>query len=298
MTNPLVSVHIISYNQKIFIRETLDSVLRQNYNNIEIIVADDGSTDGTQDIIIEYARKFSEKIIPIIGGSNLGITKNSNRGLARCSGKYIAFLGGDDLMSSEKISTQVQFMEAHSKCAICYHDLDVFDHQTGKTLFRFNKIHTPYTGSVAGVIKYGCFNGGSATMVRRSEVPTNGFDERLPVASDWCFWIETLLTNDGTINYINKILGSYRRHEKNITKMTELKTNLVIRDHIDTCAKVLMYYPEFAREALYRNATLLRSFRSIEKYDVYLIASLKTSFQVKTAVLYILSWFGYKKLIN
>lgn len=100
---PLVSVHVITFNQAHLIHETLQSILAQDYANIEIIVADDGSTDGTANIISEYANQYPSKIIPLVAGPNLGITGNSNRGLQACKGKYIAFIGGDDLFLPSKI---------------------------------------------------------------------------------------------------------------------------------------------------------------------------------------------------
>lgn len=285
MNQPLVSVHIITYNQKQFIHEALDSVLGQDYMNIEIVMADDGSTDGTAEIILDYAKKYPGKIVPIVGGPNLGITGNSNRGLMACTGKYIAFLGGDDLMHPEKVKTQIEHMENHSNCSICYHNLDVFDNKTKRTIFLFNDKHKPYSGDVKTLIKHGCVNGGSGTMVRREHIPAEGFDPNIPVASDWLFWIEILLIFKGEIHYINRVLGKYRRHENNVTNADAGSYTQGIRDQLATGMKILYLYPEYSSEVLYRLGSILRGLRFVRGYQASLVASLTCSFQMKTLLL-------------
>src|SRR5579875_3125076 len=123
---PLVSVHLISYNQKDYIGAALSSILDQDYQSFEIVAADDGSTDGTAEIILEFAEKYPGKIIPLVGGKNLGITGNCNRALEHCKGKYIAFIGGDDLFLPGKISAQVKWLEADEKRIMCGHQVEVF----------------------------------------------------------------------------------------------------------------------------------------------------------------------------
>ena len=100
---PLVSVAIITYNQKEYLRECIESILEQDYDNIEIVVSDDCSTDGTQEMLKEYDRKYPNKFVLKLSDKNQGITQNSNLAHFACSGKYIAWMGGDDLMLPEKI---------------------------------------------------------------------------------------------------------------------------------------------------------------------------------------------------
>ena len=136
--NPLVSIRVVVYNQVAFIEECLDSLLAQTYRPIEIIISDDASTDGTVDILKKYAKRH-DCIKLQLNSTNLGITKNTNTGLKICKGKYIAGLGGDDIFLPEKIEKQVEYMESHPECTICYHNLDVFLSETGETLYFYNK---------------------------------------------------------------------------------------------------------------------------------------------------------------
>lgn len=252
---PLISVHVITYNQAHFIHETLQSILAQDYKNIEIIVADDGSTDGTANIIREYSNQYPGKIIPLLDGSNLGITGNSNRGLQACKGKYIAFIGGDDLFLPSKISTQVRYMEANPNCTLSYHDLDVFQSETGKTIRKFNSgngSQYPHQGGVETLIKYGCYCGGCSVMVRRSSTPSHGFDPHVFVASDWLFWIETVI-DGGKTGYIPEVLARYRRHQGNVTS----HSNSV--DVLLTAALVDAKYPKYCNLTRYFRARYLYS---------------------------------------
>lgn len=289
---PLVSVRIVCYNQEDFIKEAIDSVLEQDYSNIEIVIADDCSTDGTVDILLEYQKKYPEQIVLALSKKNEGITKNINSGLQLCKGEYIAGLGGDDLMLPEKIRKQVEYMEKNPECTICYHNLDVFDSDTNETLYFFNeKVH--YEGGAEVLIKYGTFNGACANMVRASRTPKKGFNETLPVASDWLFWCECLL-NGGEIHYIDEVLGRYRKHQNNITNNKNNKIAQSDVDHLNSYNIILASSPQYLDELNYKNATLFRSFRNFYEakyYHKFLLLSLKSKVTLKTIILLLLSSF-------
>lgn len=216
---PKVSVAIITYNQRDFLQACVESVLAQDFEDYEIVVADDASTDGTAALLAEYEACLPGRFKSLVAEVNEGITANSNRALKACVGDYIAWMGGDDLMLPGKLRMQVEKMEAEPSCAICYHDLDVFDSVTGKTLGFFNAgpgSRLPRQGGPEQVIRYGTFLGACSVMTRRSACPAHGFDSRIPFASDWLFWIETAM--GGTIRYLPHVLGRYRRHTGNVSE--------------------------------------------------------------------------------
>ena len=159
LNQPLVNIAIITYNQKEFLRECIESCLNQDYKNIQIVVADDCSTDGTKEMLLDYEKKYPDKFILCLSESNRGITANSNSAHFACTGKYIAWMGGDDLMLPTKLSKQVAYMEKNPECTICYHDLDVFQSETDETLYLFSEKSKPRQGDVRVAIKYGTFNG-------------------------------------------------------------------------------------------------------------------------------------------
>ncbi|WP_394180942.1 glycosyltransferase family 2 protein [Marinomonas posidonica] len=239
---PLVSVAIISYNQKNYLRECIESCLAQDYSNFEIVIADDSSTDGTQNMLCEYKARYPNKFVLRLAEKNQGITLNSNEAHFACSGKYIAWMGGDDIMLPGKLTKQVEYMENNPDCAICYHNLDVFNSETGKTLYFFND-KFKLSGDIKTAIRYGSFNGACSNLVRACKAPKHGFDKSLVVASDWLYWVETLASG-GTINYLDEVLGRYRRHKNNITNKSDCITQGDI-DHLNSCNIIFFKYPEY-----------------------------------------------------
>lgn len=282
-SNPLVSVAIITYNQKHFIAECIQSVLAQSYSNIEIVVADDGSTDGTQEILLDYKNRFPDKFVLRLSSTNYGITANSNAAFFACKGKYIAWMGGDDLMLPDKIKKQVAFMESNPDCTICYHNLEVFQSESNKVLRLFNNKNNKYReGDIRTSIKYSTFNGACSTMIRRSCAPEHGFNTTLPIASDWLFWVETLASG-GSIKYINEILGRYRRHAENITRPRDFISQNEL-DHLNTCNILLAKYPQYSRQVMYSYSRLFRGLRHKLDYYEALMVSLCLSFNIKALI--------------
>ncbi len=123
MDNVKVSVCMTAYNHSKYIEKAIRSVLMQKTDfEIEIIVADDSSTDDTQKIIANIAKENPSIIKPILREKNLGSTKNSFDAIKKCSGEYIAFLEGDDFWIDEnKLQKQVEFMNANKDYLACYH---------------------------------------------------------------------------------------------------------------------------------------------------------------------------------
>lgn len=288
----LVSVLMLTYNHKDFISQSLESIIMQNYNNIEIIIGDDASTDKTQEILKEYQKKYPDIIKLILHPTNLGITKNSNSVLNECNGKYIFFLAGDDLMLPGKIQKQVEFMEKNHQCSLCYHSLEVFDSDTNQTLFYS---YAKKMGTIKEVIKDGTFFGSCSVVLRAKDIPKKGYDNRIPIASDWLICIDTLV-NDGTVEYIDEVLGRHRRHSGNITKIRKDYNNEI--DLLNTCNIAMLNYPQYAKEALYRYSEILASmrFRDEDKYLHFLKLSLKVNFRLKYFVCFFLYIFSFGKI--
>jgi len=278
---PLVSIAVITYNQIKFLRECLESILNQDYENIEIVVADDGSDDGTQAMLKNYAGNFPGKFKLCLSDKNKGITANSNAALFSCAGKYIAFMGGDDLMLPGKLSRQVEFMEKNGNCAISYHDLDVFNGETGQTIYLFSQKNKPRQGGIEKLVKYGCFNGACSTMIRREYMPLHGFNELLPVASDWFFNIECL-NKSGEIKYIDEVLGRYRRHEKNITnKGNGLKITQNDIDSLNACNFIVSIRPDLFGDAMHGFSLIIRKNRHHLPYVKALLFRMKFAIDIK-----------------
>lgn len=290
---PLVSIAIITYNQKKYLKECLESILTQDYKNLEIVVADDYSTDGTQEMLKEFVKKYPNKFVLQLSNKNQGITCNSNLAHFACSGKYIAWMGGDDLMLPNKIRKQVEYMENNPECTICYHNLDVFQSDTNKTLYYFNQKRR-YEGNVYTAIKYGTFNGACSTMIRANKAPKRGFNENIPVASDWLYWVETL-HNGGSINYIDEILGRYRRHDNNITRQSSTMTQNEI-DHLNSCNIVLSLNPNYYDAVMFRYSNNLLNLRYKLPYIKTIFRSFLISPDIKNLIRIILYIITFGKV--
>lgn len=128
MTNYTVAVWCITYNQKDFIKDALNGFVMQKTNfPFVVIVHDDKSTDGTSDIILEYAKKYPNIIIPVIESENQW-SKGGLKHIVNIMnshyriGKYIAFCEGDDYWTSpNKLQTQIDFLESHPDYSMCFH---------------------------------------------------------------------------------------------------------------------------------------------------------------------------------
>jgi glycosyltransferase involved in cell wall biosynthesis len=209
-TTPLVTVAVITYNQKELLRETIESILSQKTEfSFEILICDDASTDDTASMCLEYEANNSGLIRYLRLEKNSGITANSNQGIKHGKGKYFALIGGDDLFLPNKIQIQTQYMEENPEVTISYHSVDIFDSASNKTLLITNqtKVDTPRTLHELVQI---CIPGSVSVMVRNDALPECGFDSRLPTVSDWLFYIE--VAAKGKIGFIPETLARYRKH--------------------------------------------------------------------------------------
>jgi glycosyltransferase involved in cell wall biosynthesis len=180
--HPLVSVIIPTYNRAWIIKESVDSVFSQDFNDFELIVIDDGSTDNTLEILNSYG----EDII-VIHQRNQGVSSARNRGLMEASGSLIAFLDSDDLWLPGKLSLQVDFFNSNPTALIC---------QTEEIWMRNNvrinpkKRHKKPAGIIFEPSLALCLVSPSAVMIRRSLFDDVGlFDETLPACEDYDLWL-------------------------------------------------------------------------------------------------------------
>lgn len=231
LADPKVSILIPCFNQENLIAETVLSALNQSYENIEVVVSDDASTDSTPQLLKDLQKQYHPRLKVFLHDTNLGVTKNHTRGLLECTGEYIAFLDGDDLFLPEKIEKQVDFMSERPECTICYHDVDVFDSGTGSNLYSWSDRIGVREGNIKDLIRFGNFLPAVSVMVRKKDLPPAGYDERIKVYSDWFLWLGALYNGKGRICYMEDVLAKYRRHSENLTNVSKWKfidQNLVL----------------------------------------------------------------------
>ena len=245
--DPLVSVFLPAYNQENFITEAIESALQQDIEDMEIVVGDDCSTDNTWEIIKSYQKQYPGKIVAFRNKHNLGITGNCNEVLSRCRGKFVAFHAGDDIFLPGKLNSQLEVFRKNTQCTMCYHDIEVFDCVSDKTIKHWNhglQSSAPKEGNcqrfASWLVRDGTdFFAALSVMVRRDCIPETGYDYRIPFASDWFMWIEICANSSGEVEFLDGVYARYRKHENSITNI--LKSDKT--DQLVTLALVESKYP-------------------------------------------------------
>jgi glycosyltransferase involved in cell wall biosynthesis len=219
--SPKVSVVIPNYNRVRFIRVALESVLAQTYDNTEIIVSDDGSTDGSQDIIQELARQHAN-IVTVYAPANQGITFATNAGFEKCTGEYVALFDSDDVMFPAKIATQVSVLERRPDCGLCTHDEEIISSEDQVIgLLTAGKIRE---GGVECAFKTHWLAGPhyktqkSSCLGRTSFMLASKYDPRLRIWNEWLHLIDCYARTGLRLVHLPDVLGSYRRHPSQSTQ--------------------------------------------------------------------------------
>ncbi len=247
-----ISILITSYNSAEFIGGAIQSALAQTYQNIEVIVADDGSRDNSQQIISRLAAK-NTKIIPIFSDINRGLSFNWNLGLSKCSGEYVATLAGDDLMLPNKVSEQMRFLEEHPDYGLCTHDMDVFESETGKTLYLTSeRFRMPQKAGIELMFSTNWFfkkatkNIPSSIMGRGDFLRGHKFDERLKFWNEFLYMIDCMATSGKKWSHLPEVLGRYRVHDKQIHTSKEA-IDLSFEEALIALAIASRRYPELSK---------------------------------------------------
>lgn len=254
MEPPLVSVLVVTFNQRVFVEDCVVSAVTQDYPNFEIVVSDDASSDGTSEIVQRLAAEH-DNVKAITSDVRLGVTQNCNRALAACDGKYIAFMAGDDGLLQGKLSAQVAWLEQDERRSLCYHDTYMIDDETGTVVGRCSERQPMRAGTgPRHIIRHGPPGVASSVMVRRDALPSGGFDDRLAMVSDWKLMIDCV-AGDRLFGFVPGVLGYYRVRADSLTQRSRRDPEmgkLWMADTMNTLAMVLAEDTKNARAAYER----------------------------------------------
>lgn len=205
MIMPKVSVSVVTYNHELYIEDCLNSLLKQTYQDFEIIVSDDCSNDRTRELVDRFALKYPEKIIRNYQVENVGPTKNYYSSIAMCSGVYIAHLDGDDLVCPNKLGRQVEILDSNPTVSFVTHTVDVFEGEISNVVgfWPDKNIGEITKGYLIRNAPYFCH---SSKMFRRS---ANVFLESGENIID-CF-LHFEHASKGDVIHLNERLGFYRK---------------------------------------------------------------------------------------
>ena len=228
--NARVSVIIATYNFGKYLPEAMESVFRQTFQDWELIVVDDGSTDKTSEIVRPY---LSNNRVRYIFQRNKGLPAARNTGIKAASGEYIQFLDADDLIHNEKLEMQSRYLDHKKDVDVIFSDHYLFKDEEPEVLIK----PPPWKSNkdIKAEMLRGNFIVVNSPLTRRKAIDgVGGFDETLTSTEDWDLWLRMLLSgvvfarlNGGltfvrvhrrrmTGNRLNMYSGRYRVIKKNL----------------------------------------------------------------------------------
>ncbi|MFC1933566.1 glycosyltransferase [Chloroflexota bacterium] len=222
---PKVSVIIPAHQCSNFLFDAIDSVLAQAYEDYELIVVDDGSTDGTAAAVAKYGNQ-----VKYIFQQNRGVASARNTGILAGQGEYLAFLDADDVWLPNKLESEVKFLDAHDEIGLVYSDYTYFGTRPISKTRGFEDVPL-MCGCVLKKLFWHNPICTSAVLIRRSCFEKVGlFDESLVHGEDRDMWLR--IARCFEIGYIDVPLARYRLHQKNAHLDTErmLKGMIAVRE--------------------------------------------------------------------
>lgn len=213
---PLVSVIIPTFDRSEMVCEAIQSVFKQTYRHVELIVIDDGSRDLTEAVVKEcFENKDPELAAQYYRLPNSGVSRARNFGIGVSKGEIIAFLDSDDLWGPNKLARQVRYFDEHPGARIVHTD-EVWI-RNGEHLNQ-KKIHTKLGGRIFQHCLPLCIISPSSVAIRRSALQEVGcFDESLPVCEDYDLWLRMAAAFE--IDYIpEKLITKRGGHEDQLSK--------------------------------------------------------------------------------
>src|SRR5574344_558322 len=219
---PRVSVLTLSYNAAPFIGKCLEYLVNQKTNfPFVVIVGDDCSTDGNQEIIKEYAQKYPNIIKPYFNEQNIGMDRNTTKAYTRIQSEYVCICDGDDYFTDEnKLQLQVDFLDTHKDCSVCIHRYEtVFFYDKNQNIKPHRNFIWPSDEFLAGRSIFTLddlvednLTGSSTLMYRWMFTPEN-FEHYCPTTiRPLDYYMSLLHATKGNIGFIDRCMSQYNKH--------------------------------------------------------------------------------------
>ena len=207
---PKVSVIIPTYNRARFVLKAIQSVLDQTFNDFEIIVVDDGSTDNTRNLLTNFGKK-----IRYFYKNNAGVASARNFGIQQSCAKYIAFLDSDDMWLPERLGKGVKILDSNKDTSLVFSD--IYRVKNGQRMKQsYFDLYSPYKGFVFENLYLQDFIPTSSVVLKEECFKKTGlFDEDLPSCEDYDMWLR--ISTSFRVKYINEPLVLFMYHSKNLS---------------------------------------------------------------------------------
>jgi glycosyltransferase involved in cell wall biosynthesis len=294
MSLPLVSIALCTYNGSKYLKEQLDTLGSQTYKNLEIVIVDDGSNDGTIELLRQYALDSYLNIKIYLNDENLGYIKNFERAISLCSGEYIALCDQDDIWDERKIEILVKHIGDN---VLIYHDSTLIS-ETGNSLARkISDIRNCYSGTDSRVFLFeNCVSGHAMLFKRELLTFTGGFNKT--IIHDW--WLAYVAANNGGIFFLDQVLVQYRQHGSANTNILRQKRDKNIKpDSLEkierqlNIVKLFAEYP-FSMDRAFKNKLVQLMERRVHSYLCVLLPCFM--FRHRKVLLYIQKKSALSKL--
>lgn len=210
----MVSVVLTSYNGERYIYEQIESILNQTYQNFELIIIDDQSSDSTIAILEEFKKK-DNRIALYINNENLGPRFSFYNGIRKAKGDYIALSDQDDIWIPEKLEKLIQVINKQQKNTLLYYSNSqiINEYRKKQNVFLSDKIN-PYVGNDNRVVLFHNFAWGHTMIFSKALVKKL---DPIPEAFNHDKWLLYLALTHGSVFYLDEVLQYYRHHSNNLT---------------------------------------------------------------------------------
>ena len=222
MYNPKVSIAIPSYNHGKYISETIESILNQTFQDFEIIITDDGSTDNTVEVIKSFK---DDRIKLFVFEENQGACKALNNCIINSKGKYFAYISSDDVWENDKIEKQVKYLDENPSTPVVFTKVKIIDEESNQFTETdhyyysiFEQENRPRSEWLNHFFYFGNIICHPSIMIKRSVYDEIGlYNERLVNMPDFDMWVR--LSMKYNIHILDEKLTKFRvrKDEKNVS---------------------------------------------------------------------------------
>jgi len=226
MRSPKVTIFMAVYNGERYIRQAIDSALKQTFRDFELLVVDDGSTDNSIAIVNEYA---DDRVRVLQNESNLGLFLTRNRGVMEARGEYFATLDCDDIAPAERLETQLKYFRDYPDCAMCGGRIKYIDERSA-VIGKFSALKGD-EGYLKSLLLFTNIFSNSATMIDISVLRELQYRKGYEPAEDYDLFERVAATHQ--IGFINRFLSYYRVHDNNISTIKSQNRKRAEREIIE-----------------------------------------------------------------
>lgn len=234
MSTPLITVLIPSYNYREYLGPAIDSILAQTFTDWELLIVDDASTDGSQDLINDYVAHHPDKIRAVFLETNGGQVRSQNTGLAMARGKYLALLGSDDIAAPHRLAETAALLEADPTLGAVFSRVDYID-ANGQFIAAPGMPFNDNFSNIRQRLLVGNFiNAPSATLNVAAMRKIGGWNTAYSQVEDYDLWLRLL--DEHEIRRSDSIWTHYRLHERSLSMAKNGNPHFRMRYEMVICA--------------------------------------------------------------